>query len=171
MINVVNQNLVKSSAAGSYEDIKSGFIIDVVTLEVGINNDIQTLYPHIDTEYRKYIRHCKKKKTNPYKTVQFVPDEVWALSMVDTMENDRIVPCDDFRYFCNIFVHYTNISNTLLNGIELAQTVKEVFVYAKKFDTSITYILDHTTQNNDEIITILNELSAEYNVEVFVFVN
>ena len=59
---------------------------------------------HIDVEYRRFLRHCRKNKISLYGKVQYVPSEVWAVNMVDTMKNESIVDCrDDFYYIANLF--------------------------------------------------------------------
>lgn len=87
---------------------KSNFIVHQVNcqnvFEIGIGKKIAELYPHVEVEYRKYLRYCKKGSANPLGTVQYVPVDNWALPMIDTMKNEKIIDYDtDYQYIVNLF--------------------------------------------------------------------
>ena len=65
---------------------------------------INEQYPHIEREYLKYLRYCKKKKMNTLGTAQYVPADSWALIMADTMKNERVESYDSsYQYIVNLF--------------------------------------------------------------------
>ena len=94
---------------GNFLDTDANFIVNqVVRQEVQsmtkIEEEIFEEYPHIESEYIKYIRHCKKNKINILGNVQYVPVDIWAIVMVDTMKNNNIIKYDEnFKYICNVF--------------------------------------------------------------------
>ena len=70
----------------------------------GVALKISETFPHVEVEYRKYIRHCKKSKVELLGTVQYVPADDWALIMVDTMKNEKLEAYDkNYQYIVNMF--------------------------------------------------------------------
>lgn len=70
----------------------------------GIAKQVAEKYPFVDKEYRKYVSYCKKKNKKILGTVQYVPTEVWAVGLIDTLKNDRIEKYDtDYQYIVNLF--------------------------------------------------------------------
>lgn len=93
---------------GNLFDSKANFIVHQVNckgvMESEIAAQVANKYPHVEIEYRKYLRYCKKNKIKPLGTVQYVPSEVWALPMVDTMKNDNVIDYDEhYQYVVNLF--------------------------------------------------------------------
>lgn len=58
---------------------------------------INQAFPHVHRECLKYLRYCSKKNIDPRGSIQFIPAEVWALTMVDTIKN-TFVPDYDSHY-------------------------------------------------------------------------
>lgn len=99
MIKIINGNLF---------DSKANFIVHQTNCQgvmgSGVAAQVAELYPHVETEYRKYLRYCKKNKIKALGTVQYVPLESWAMVMVDTMKNDNVIAYDkNYQYIVNLF--------------------------------------------------------------------
>lgn len=99
MISIVEGNIFDSNA---------NFIVHQVNclgiMGSGIASQVEERFPHVGSEYRKYLRNCKKNNINALGTVQYVPTEVWALPLVDTMKNDNVTAYDtNYQYIVNLF--------------------------------------------------------------------
>ena len=128
MIKINNGNILES---------KADFIVNVVDTDNGIGTEIENLYPHVDIEYRKYIRYCKKNKITIAGTVQYVPFAVWAIGLVDTMKNNRLEKCNgDFNYVVNIFGQIDN--ETMLPNLDVLNTgINDVLNKANEIEATI----------------------------------
>lgn len=99
MIKIVDGNLFDSNA---------NFIVHQVNCQSimgsGVALQVKERFPHVETEYRKYLNYCRKNKIQPLGTAQYVPTEFWALVMVDTMKNDNVTAFDtNYQYIVNLF--------------------------------------------------------------------
>lgn len=99
MISIVEKNLF---------DSKANFLVHQVNCQgvmgSGIALQVAKKYPHVDKEYRSYVYHNKKIKKNILGTVQYVPIDVWALGLVNTIKNDRVEAYDQhYQYIVNLF--------------------------------------------------------------------
>lgn len=124
-----DSNMVKV-IEGNLFDSKAQLVVHQVNCQgvmgSGVAKQVATLYPHVEVEYRKYIRHCKKNGNKPLGTVQYVPVDNWSLIMVDTMKNTDVIEYDkEYQYICNLFgqsdygyngEQYTNLK-ALKNGL------------------------------------------------------
>ena len=93
---------------GNIFDSKANFIVHQVntlgTMGAGVALQVATRYPHVETEYNKYLRYCKKNKLSPLGTAQYVPTEFWALVMIDTIKNNNVIAFDkNYQYIVNLF--------------------------------------------------------------------
>lgn len=93
---------------GNLFDSKSNFIVHQVNAQsvmgAGVTLQVAKRYPHVDKEYRSYVHHCKKNKIPILGTVQYVPVDVWAIGLTDTMKNDNISKYyRDYQYIVNLF--------------------------------------------------------------------
>lgn len=93
---------------GNLFDSKANFIVHQVNCQgvmgSGVALQVKERFPHVEVEYRKYVQRCKKNNLNPLGTVQYVPSEVWALVMVNTMKNDNVFAYDNnYQYIVNLF--------------------------------------------------------------------
>ena len=160
---------------GNFLDTDANFIVNqVVRQEVQsmtkIEEEIFEKYPHIESEYIKYIRHCKKNKINIFGNVQYVPVDIWAIVMVDTMNNNNIIEYDEnFKYICNVFC------NTFM---EKSQNIKTDFESFKKALLSIynvaktiknSKILIPCKKNDDKTIEIIKDIFYEDGIDVEIF--
>lgn len=99
MIKIINGNLF---------DSKANFIVHQVNcqgvMSSGVAAQVAECYPHVEIEYRKYLRYCKKNKIEPLGTSQYVPSKSWALIMVNTMKNNNVIAYDkNYQYIINLF--------------------------------------------------------------------
>lgn len=93
---------------GNLFDSKANFLVHQVNcmsvMGSGVALQVKELYPHVEVEYLKYLKHCKKSKHEPLGTSQYVPIDSWALVMVDTMKNEKVEAYDkDYQYIVNLF--------------------------------------------------------------------
>lgn len=93
---------------GNIFDSKANFIVHPTNcqgaMSSGIATQIVKRYAHVEKEYMKYIRYCKKNNIELLGTAQYVPNEVWALIMVDTMKNNNVIDFDtSYQYIVNLF--------------------------------------------------------------------
>lgn len=101
--------------------------------------------PWVESEYRRFIR----KHNNLLGSVQFVPNEVWAVGLTNTMEiNNQISLYNDFSYIANIFTTYDNdnyydVEATLscLNIIKQRMCENAIKTIAIPFD-----FIEHTSE-------------------------
>ena len=93
---------------GNIFDSKANFIVHQTNchgvMGSGVALQVAEMYAHVKKEYMKYIQYCKKNHIEPLGTVQYVPNEVWALIMVDTMKNNNVIAFDNnYQYIVNLF--------------------------------------------------------------------
>ena len=99
MINIIDGNIF---------DSKANFIVHSCNCQgvmgSGVALQVAERFPHVEKEYIKYINYCKKNHIEVLGTAQYVPNEVWALIMVDTMNNNNVVSFDtNYQYIVNLF--------------------------------------------------------------------
>ena len=99
MINVIDGNIF---------DSKANFIVHQVNcmgiMGSGVALQVAERFPHVEAEYLRYLRYCKKNNIDVLGTVQYVPSEVWALPLVDTMRNNNVNAYDtNYQYIVNLF--------------------------------------------------------------------
>lgn len=99
MIKIIDGNLFDSNA---------NFIVHQVNCQAvmgsGVAKQVADNFPHVEKEYLKYCKHCKKNKKKLLGSVQYVPVDSWALIMCDTMNNDRVDAYDtNYQYIVNLF--------------------------------------------------------------------
>lgn len=93
---------------GNLFDSKANFIVHQTNclgvMGAGVALQVAEKFPHVEKEYLKYLRHCKKNKTEALGTAQYVPVDEWALVMTDTMNNTRVTAYDTrYQYIVNLF--------------------------------------------------------------------
>lgn len=99
MIKIIEGNLFDSNA---------NFIVHQVNCQGimggGVALQVKEKYPHVEREYRKYINYCNKNDLKILGSVQYVPSEVWAIGLVDTMKNNDVSDYDkNYQYIVNLF--------------------------------------------------------------------
>ena len=93
---------------GNLFDSKANFIVHQVNCQGimggGVALQVKERYPHVEREYRKYINYCNKNDLKILGSVQYVPSEVWAVGLVDTMKNNDVIDYDkNYQYIVNLF--------------------------------------------------------------------
>lgn len=93
---------------GNLFDSKANFIVHQVNCQGimggGVALQVAENFPHVEKEYNKYIRYCNKNRLKLLGSVQYVPVDVWALMMADTMENNDVNAYDvNYQYIVNLF--------------------------------------------------------------------
>lgn len=127
---------------GNLFDSNANFIVHQVNCQSvmgsGVALQVKERYPHVYTEYLKFLRHHQKKKSNPLGLAQFVPVDVWALGMVDTILNRRIEPYDaSYQYIVNLFGQdtYGDGLHTDLKAFEKAMRI--IMEHAKAIGATV----------------------------------
>lgn len=83
--------------------------------------------PHVEKEYRKYINYYSKNNLDVLGTTQYIPKEVWALGLVDTIKNSYVDIYDDnYQYFVNMFVLHITGSKTMLDISSFIDAINDV---------------------------------------------
>lgn len=99
MIKIVEGNLFYSNANFLVHQVNC-----MAVMRSGVAKQVSELYPHVEREYLKYCKHCKKNKVELLGTVQYVPVDDWALVMCNTMNNKRVEVYDNqYQYIVNLF--------------------------------------------------------------------
>lgn len=124
---------------GNIFDSKANFIVHQVNckgvMNFGVAAQVAERYSYVEREYLKYLRYCKKNKINPLGTVQYVPTEVWAIGLVDTMKNNYVDAYDkEYQYIVNLFGQYnygmgvqqTNLKAMKAAFIDICEKAKSV---------------------------------------------
>lgn len=145
---------------GDLFESKANFIVNktncIDILESDIGNSVPEKYPHVEKEYLKYLKYCKKKNTNPFGTIQYVPTEQWAMVMVDTKKNNMVVAYDNnYQYIVNAFC---NSENGMSNNKTLKYIVKDIFQKARELNAAIAFAYD---ENNWNMIKQIAESSFQ----------
>lgn len=99
MIKTIEGNILKS---------KANFILNPVncsgSMDFGFPLQVKKKFPHIEKEYMRCINYCNKNDIKLFGTAQYVPTEIWALTMADTIKNNNVVDYDkDYQYIVNVF--------------------------------------------------------------------
>lgn len=99
MIRIVEGNIFDSNANFIVHQTNCSY-----AMKSGVALQVADRYPHVEKEYMKYLRYCDKNNIEPLGTAQYVPNEVWALTMVDTMKNNNVIAYDtNYQYIVNLF--------------------------------------------------------------------
>lgn len=130
MIKIINGNLF---------DSKANFIVHQTNCQgvmgSGVAAQVADKFSHVETEYRKYLRYCKKNKVKALGTAQYVPLESWAVIMVDTMKNNNVIAYDkNYQYIVNLFGQdnygmgelHTNLKAMKKAFIDIKEKAKEI---------------------------------------------
>ena len=99
MIKIIEGNLFNS---------KANFLVHQTNcmgvMGSGVALQVKEEYPHVEKEYRRYLKHCDKNNIEPLGTAQYVPSEAWAIGMIDTIKNNNVIAYDnEYQYIVNLF--------------------------------------------------------------------
>lgn len=169
MIKIINGNLF---------DSKANFIVHQTNCQgvmgSGVAAQVAELYPHVEVEYRKYLRYCKKNKTKALGTAQYVPSESWAIIMVDTMKNDNVIAYDtNYQYIVNLFGQDNYGIGELHTDLKaMKKALIDIKEKAKEIDATVAipYQIDSFCggANWDDVYGIIQEVfGEEVDVEIW----
>ena len=132
MIKTINGNIFNSNA---------NFIVCEMNCQ-GIIDDnmivISEEFPHVEKEYMKYIRYCKKNHVEILGSVQYVPTEIWALNMVDTMKNNNIIDYDtNYQYIVNMFCKNMSDEGIKRNSNAVKESMSKIFNNAEMIGATV----------------------------------
>lgn len=104
MIQVIKENIM---------DASENFIVlpmnAALSMRGKMYEDIFSTYPHVQRECMKYVRHRQKNKMALMGTAQYIPSEVWALTMVDTIKNNQVPDYDsNYQYIVPVYASAEN---------------------------------------------------------------
>ena len=134
MIKVVDKNIFRSTA---------NFLVHQTNCQgvmgSGVALQVANKFPHVEQEYMKYLRYCKKNHINPLGTAQYVPVDTWALVMVNTMKNNSVIAYDSqYQYVVNLFGQDDfgmGTQHTNLKAMENA--FRDIYKKAKEINASV----------------------------------
>ena len=147
MIKTINGNIFDSNA---------NFIVCEMDCQgtIGIED-----FPHVDRECMKYIRYCKKNNINILGNVQFVPTEIWALNMIDTMKNNNIIDYDtDYQYIVNMFCRDISDEGNKRVPNAVRKALENIFDKANNINATVA--VPYSIGN------FVNEIANKYNINV-----
>ena len=99
MIKIVNDDFLHTKA-----QICVQLVNDDGDLKNNIPDYINNEYHHVTKEYVKYINYYQKHRLETLGSVQYIPEVVWALGLVDTIKNGHLDTYDkDFKYIACAF--------------------------------------------------------------------
>lgn len=172
----INSNILNIN--GDISNIKANIIVcpvssfyDNMESTTGLNGVLMKKicadYPHIDKEYRKYIKHCNKNNINMFGTVQYVPTEVWAMGLVDTIRNNYIDTYDvEYKYIANLFCFEQQGAKLVINLDALKSGFTDICNKAKSVDAVVA--IPHSILNNDTF-KIIQDVLKGCNVKITIW--
>ena len=152
MIKTINEKLDNSNA---------NFVVRLVDCQGNAKLD-----GHVEKEYLKFLKHRNKTNEPIRGRVQYIPNDVWAIGMVDTIKNkDVIVYDDDYQYSVNLFGHDFNCGNKdNLKAIKYG--LEDIFFKANKINATVAFSYGMGKENWNEIYNEIKHFSDEFNVDV-----
>lgn len=150
---------------GNILDSKANFIVHNVnsfSLDSDIASQIIERYPHIEKEYLKYLRYCNKNHYDIIGSVQYIPNEPWALIMVDTMKNNNVIDYDtNYQYIVNMFCESTTDEGIKTNQKAMRKAFESILEKAKDIGATVAV--------PENIGNFVREIIDKYDVEVEVW--
>lgn len=134
MVSVIKENIMDSS-----ENFIVVPVCPSLSLRGKMYEDIFSTYPHVQRECMKYVRHCDKKKILVHGKAQFIPTEVWALTMVDPIKNESVSAYDSFYQY--IVPIYCCDERLFINMSSFESGLRQVCNQAEKINASVAIAL------------------------------
>lgn len=160
---------------GNIFDSKANFIVHQVNCQgvmgSGVALQVAEQFPHVEKEYMKYLRYCNKNRIEPLGTAQYVPTEVWALIMVDTMKNNNVDVFDtNYQYIVNLFGQSTFGEGLHTDLKAMKKALVDVREKAEKIGATVAmpYKIGSCRggANWDDVYTIIKKVFEKSNVDV-----
>lgn len=131
----------------------------------GIPMEIAEEFVHVEKEYNKYLKYCKKNHIEP--TVQYVPVDVWALIMVDTLKNNDITAYDsDYKYVVNLFGQSMSSMGLQIDLKNIRNALIDIRNKAEKIGANIAVPYKMYGANWKTVYSIIEEIFDESDVIV-----
>lgn len=159
MINIVEKNI--------FETDNNFIVIPVCVSDIQskITKTAFTLYPIVAKEYRKYLKHCRKYNKNPNATVQYVPKDVWAIGMVNTIQNKYIEAYDkNYQYIVNVFCEKAEGKKVKIQSEDFKIALIDICTKAKAVGGSVVIPYGIGQWNN--ILGVIEEVFGDIDVNV-----
>lgn len=119
---------------GNLFDSKANFI--VCPCDNLYDSEYDMPFFHVDKERMKYIKHCSKNNIELLGTAQYVPSEVWALPMVDTLKNNNITAFDNnYQYIVNMFCQ--NAYDNKIDTKFMKKAFSDILSKAKELNATV----------------------------------
>lgn len=155
MVNIINGNL---------NDSKENFIVRLVDCQG--DSDMEH---HVKKEYLKYIKHYNKTKENIHGRVQYVPVDIWAIGMTDTIENKNVIAYDtEYQYIVNLFGHDSHCDKKE-NFNAIKEGLKDIFYKARNIEGTIAISFGMGKANWNDVYNTIKVMSEHYNVDVSLY--
>lgn len=135
---------------GNVSDSVANFIVCLCDNLYDCDYDIPVEL-HVEKERMKYVRYCDKNNIELFGTAQYIPSEVWALPMVDTMKNNDITAYDaNYQYIVNVFckdafdgkINLKSMRKALLDVFNKAKNIGAIVAIPSNVGTLAREIID-----------------------------
>lgn len=93
---------------GNIFDSDANFIVNYCNnmgvIDSEMSYQVSDAFPHVEKEYMRYIKYYSNNNSKLSGSVQYVPTEIWAMNMVDTIKNNNVEAYDtNYQYVVNVF--------------------------------------------------------------------
>lgn len=169
MIKIVNKDLFES---------KANFIVHqtncIGIMGSGVAAQVAEKYPHVEKEYSRYLKNCKKNQKNALGTVQYVPVDNWAMVMCDTINNDRVEAYDEkYQYIVNLFGQASVGTGLQTDVNKMKSGFKDIYNKAKSINASVAMPYGigcvRGGANWEDVYRIIKEIFTDIDVEICKF--
>ena len=155
MIKIINGNLT---------DSKENFIVNLVDCQ-----GYSQMKHHVEKEYLKYLKHYNKVEEDIHGKVQYVPNDIWAICMVNTIKNKDVIAYDnEYQYIVNLFGQDNRCHNKE-NFKYIKIGLKDIFNKAKNINATIAIAYGLGKENWNNVYNEIKHMSEKFNVDVYLY--
>ena len=135
---------------------------------------IEENFPHTAKEAEKFIRYCNKNKMELLGNVQYVPSEIWAIGLVDTIKNNNVIAYDkEYQYIANMFCQSSSGDKVHMDLKALKKALYDVKDKAEKLNATVAIPYGFGAGKNKElwesIFTMIKSVFGKSDVEVIIW--
>lgn len=162
--------------SGDLIDSEAKIIVNPVSYLEHANSSLTGLffdiYPHVEREYLRYLKHNKKNKESLLGCVQYVPKDSWAMVMCDTIENKHIEAYDNsYQYIVNLFVQENGYDDyAFINMKAIKKGLENIKHVAQKLDADIAipfkFNIEMSDSDWEKICDLVQKILVETDVEI-----
>lgn len=136
MITIIEKDLLHT---------KAQIIVQIVNDDGDLKNNIPSYindeYHHITKEYIRYINYYQKHRLEVLGTNCYLPCDVWALGLIDTIKNNHLDTYDkDFRYIACAFCRTREGKKYKINFEALKDCLRDICRKAQSVHTDVAII-------------------------------